>query len=335
VVVYYFNSFNLFSIARLFPVKLRTPLKNMNTPRIIGRLLLSAALCGFATVAQAAVISQSVNNVDWNTAMWGTSPALAPTSGNDYITIVGLTGSTPSTIGAFSNTASVRDNNGTTFGGHSITLVSGVELLLKQAGGQTSSANIIMSGGSIRHATGNGATATIAGTMQIAAESWIGEGSGSTSSGAILTISSTLTGSSTLHLGAAAQDGKIAFTGNLAGFSGTIDIGNSSFSPTRNLTVSFNNADLSGATLKMGFYTSVDILELSGSVSMSALDFNGTTLSDGTYSVADLNARLGNGSQFTGLGSLTIGAIPEPSTYAALVGLAGLTAAGMGRRRRR
>jgi hypothetical protein len=335
VAVYYFNSFNLWAIARPFPVELRTPLKNMNTPRMIGRLLLSAALCGFATVAQAAVISQSVNNVDWNTAMWGPPTAAVPTSGNDYITTAGLAGSTSSTIGAFSNTASVRDNNGTTFGGHSITIVSGVELLLKQAAGQTSNANIIMSGGSIRHATGNNSLATLAGTLQVAAESWIGQGSGNGTgvSNAILTISSTLTGSSILHLAASADPGTIKFTGNLSGFSGTLDIGNAV--STKSVTVSLNNASLGAATVKMGFYNSLDVLDLSGSISLSALNFNGTTLSDGTYSVADLNTRLGNGSQFTGLGSLTIGAIPEPSTYAALVGLAGLTAAGMGRRRRR
>lgn len=299
--------------------------------RKIRSLFLASLFCAASAGMHAAVITQIANTTsgkDWNDAStWGATAA----SGNTYFSTTGFMASTSAGIGNTTYTSLLREN-GVTFNGTSITLVSGTQLLLKQALNQASNGNIILSGGSIRHSTGDNSLATISGILNVAAESWIGEGSGSNNntSNAILTISSTLIGSATLHLGAAVDPGTIAFTGDLSGFSGTLDIGNS-VSGRENLTVSLSGANLGNATVKMGFYTSMDILNLTGSTSMKAFNYNGTVLGNGTYDVSTLNSMFG--SQFTGTGSLTV--VPEPSTFAMLLGSLGITIVFLCRVRRR
>lgn len=274
---------------------------------LLQRIISAVFLVACAEAAQAENIMQIADTAggeNWNNAStWGEITA----TGNNYFTVAGISGDeSASKMGDVPTTSLVRDY-GTTFHGDSITLVSGSQLLLKQRNDEETNGNIILKGGVIRHATSDNAKAIISGTLEIADESWIGESSGTNnnSSSAILTISSTVKGASVLHLCAAVDPGTIAIAGDFSAFSGTLDIGNN-LSDHESVTVSFDGADLSKASLKMGHNTSEDILDISGVVRFGALEFNGSPLAVGTYTVSALNAKFGNGSQFIGSGSIQI-----------------------------
>lgn len=281
--------------------------------------------------AHAATITQTVNDAGagWNSALWGPPTAAAPTSGNAYVTASGLATSAATELGTANVTGRVRAITGQgTFAGDSLQIGSNTELLIKNTG--TYNANIILNGGIIRYSpnTGLGGDATLAGTINVAANSVLGAVQTATQA---FTISSTVTGSSTLRLAAGtATNQTLTFDDgsgtSLNGFDGIFDIGGGG---TR-VTVDFNQAyNMTLAGILMGNYATADVLNLDANISAESFKFGANpTLAAGTYTTTALNTAFGNGSQFTGTGTLTV--IPEPS--AAL--LCGLGLLGLLRRRR-
>jgi hypothetical protein len=114
------------------------------------------------------------------------------------------------------------------------------------------------------------------------------------------------TGDVTVATGAFLTEGNHASFGDLATltFAGT--------SNAASINLNFAGADTLGAV-----YDSI----------------SSTYLAAGTYTAGQLNSYFSS-SVFAGTGSLTIAAIPEPSTHAAIFGALALVAAGISRRRR-
>lgn len=95
----------------------------MNSRKKCQMLAALAAALMIASVAQADTILQTVNNIGWTEAVWG-SPAAVPTAGNDYV-MVGTLGS-PSTLRGL--------NNGENFAGNSFTVDNNCKWLNKAKG---------------------------------------------------------------------------------------------------------------------------------------------------------------------------------------------------------
>jgi hypothetical protein len=283
----------------------------------------SVAACAAVHAADVNQIATGAANTDWNnTAVWGS----APVSGNNYFTVA--SGATATTrLGTGSAVGwRVRDN-GTTFGGDLLTIAGATELLLKQTGDQVSTGNIVLNGGVVRLSTAASSKATLAGSLHVAAESWLGVADTGTP---VLTVNSAVSGDSVLHLATGLGAGTVRFTGDLSGFSGTFRIGGGESSAT----VSFGQSyALPSASVSMGQYSTTDILNLNGDLTVGAFSFGATVFEVGSYSLAALNGSYGNGSQFTGTGNLIVGAIPEPSSSAVLAGLV-VAGAVLSRRRR-
>jgi hypothetical protein len=291
------------------------------------------------SVAQGAIITQTVNASSdasfpsWNSALWGT-PAAAPTSGNTYVTAGGFFAATPNNLGT-SVTGRVRDN-GTTFLGDSLTVVSGTEILLKSISGGTSTANLILDGGAIRYSPNSAGSTTLAGNLDVLSESYLGVAQTSNST---LLVTSTVTGDSLLHLSAGGNTTggapvmTLSFAGDLSGFTGTFDIGggtgNTGGATSVVLRLDFNqDYNLSMVDFLMGTHGTNDQLNLDQNITVGSFTFGTTSLTAGDYTAADLNTQFGTGSQFLGEGILTV--VPEPS--AVLFG--GLGALAFLRRRR-
>lgn len=302
----------------------------------LGGLAVSSLL--FAP-AHAADINQTTNAAaaqgTWNNAtVWGGS---APTAGNNYFTTSGLITAGSTSLNNISVTGRIRDS-GTVFGGDQLTINAGTELLLKGSGTYTSSGNVVLNGGMIRLSPDLSTTTTFAGTLHVADESYVGV---VRLSDTLLDFSSTITGSSVLHIAAATGHGTntanpvltIVFSGDLSGFTGTFSLGGGSFGVNRVAVLDFNqNYNLPSTSFIMGAAGTNDILNLDQSLTFGSFSFGATALGAGTYDATALNTLFGNGSQFTGLGTLTV--IPEPGSYAGVFGVGGLLAAFGSRRRR-
>jgi hypothetical protein len=76
------------------------------------------------------------------------------------------------------------------------------------------------------------------------------------------------------------------------------------------------------------------VVPLDQDVTFASVSIGGTTLANGTYSFATLNSDFNAFFTDGGSGSITVGAIPEPSTYAALLGLGALGTTLLCKRRR-
>ena len=294
--------------------------RSMNQARwLILAMGLSLAMLWLAPTAQAAMITQTVNDTTsttWSTdaVPWGGTKAVA---GNTYVTAGGFVTATDDGL-ALLISGVIRDT-GSIFGGDSITIVSGTELLMKGGNASTTTGNIILNGGGIRYGpngTNPGFKVTLAGTMNVTSGGGvIGFGGNNT-----VTNTCTLTGSGTLSLRAASGSTvpiTNIFAGTLSGFSGTLQIGFTPLATTGggagNLTVAFGQAyTLSSASIVMdnnvnngSLIASTDILNLGFALTVKTFQFGATTLAAGTYTVTQLNGLVGNGSQFTGTGSLT------------------------------
>ncbi len=295
----------------------------------------------FLSSAHAANITQTTNasaaQGSWNNAtVWGGS---APTNGNNYFTATGLTASSSTSLNSISVTGRIRDN-GTVFGGDLLTINAGTELLLKGAGTYTSNGNVVLNGGMIRLSPDSSTTTTFAGTLHVAADSHVGVVRITNTS---LDFTSTITGSNVLNIAAATGNATsgagsilgISFSGDLSGFTGTLKLGGGSFGIERVAVLDFNqDYFLPQTTLIMGASGTNDKLNLDQNLTFGSFSFGATALGAGTYDSATLNGLFGTGSQFTGLGSLTV--VPEPGTYASLMGAASLLAVlGFRRRQRR
>jgi hypothetical protein len=311
-------------------------------PASVARSIASLAFIAIPVLhASAAVIVQTVNdgtNGNWNTrAIWGT-PAATPTAGNDYVTGTGFAAAGATNLGV-SVTGRIRDTGVAPFAGNSLTIVSGSELLLKNLANATSTANIILNGGVIRYAPTGGSAATLAGNLNVAAESWLGTNNGVVTT---FTVASAITGNSILHIAAGSGDSSnlsstISFTGDLSGFTGTFNLGGGTRTGgAKDATLDFGqDYFLPGVALVMGQTASADFLNLDQNLTFGSFSFASTALPAGTYSAANLNTLFGNGGQFIDLaGTHTLTVVPEPSAAALLAG-AGCGLAALGRRRRR
>jgi autotransporter-associated beta strand protein len=155
-----------------------------------------------------------------------------------------------------------------------------------------------------------------------------------TSGGLTKTGTGTLTLSATnTFIGATVSAGTLATT-----TTGTFGAGNVTVAAGAALT--FGNSASIGdlATLfldKTSTASSIN-LNFSGSETVGAVSISSTYLDAGTYDSTQLNsllASMGGNALFTGSGSLTISAIPEPATYAALCGALALGVAAIRRRK--
>lgn len=282
---------------------------------------------GFALVAMAsshaAVTQTNVQTAGnfWNAAAaWG---GTAPFSTEDYITNPTATGAfSPTTIGLGADvavTSRIR-SNGTTFGGNSLTVVSGTEVLNGAIG--TNTVNVTLNGGILRSTTNT----TYAGSLNIASNGgYIGLGGSAGGGGNTFTVGSALTGSGILNLRStdnAAWNPTILFNGDLSAFTGTFQIGGGGglqgnsppdFTTIGGVIVSFSgDHDISLASIVWGDVITTDYLNLGGDVTVGSFQFGSEFLDPGQYDVDFLNANFGNGSQFLGAGTLTI--VPETST---------------------
>lgn len=117
--------------------------RSMNQARwLILAMGLSLAMLWLAPTAQAAMITQTVNDTTsttWSTdaVPWGGTKAVA---GNTYVTAGGFVTATDDGL-ALLISGVIRDT-GSIFGGDSITIVSGTELLMKGFGGGLGSATL-------------------------------------------------------------------------------------------------------------------------------------------------------------------------------------------------
>ena len=282
----------------------------MNLAPFIFRRIVSATALAVPLTTAAATYKQSVNSAgtttEWNDAIWGSGPATAPTDGNGYGTAPGLTSSSITGIGP-SVTGRVRAYGGLnglpTFAGDSLTIVSSTELLIKDPGA-TYDANLVLKGGVVRFAPNNGGgSATLDGMIDVAAESYLGVVQ--QSGGTTLTVGSTFIGANLLHVAGGDNAGNsLVFSGDLSGFSGTLNIGGGN----NRITVGFSQAaPLPAVDLRMGDYSSADRLDLSHGLTFKSFAFGGSPLAPGSYSAGELNALFGNGSQFLeNGGSLTV-----------------------------
>ncbi len=258
-----------------------------------------------ATIVQ--TNSQNASTDSWNAAApWG---GAAPVSGNDYV-------SNPTAAGAFTATATglgvsvtsrVRNTGATVFGGNTLTIVAGTELLLRSTGGPTNTANLILDDGTVRVVGGT----TLAGSIVVSDTGIVGLGGTNT-----LALTSALLGAGTLELRASDGSPTIRLSGDLSGFTGTLQIGGGDLG---HVVVDFDQDYNLLAGLVMGTFSTQDVLNLDQAITVNSFEFGSTFLAPATYSASDLNTAFGSGAQFTGSGTLTV--IPEPSS--ALLGILG------------
>jgi len=245
-------------------------------------------LCAPFTIARGDTITQTVGNIDWNAAMWGT-PAAAPTAGNTYVSATGVTNNTFRISAA--GTAS-------TFGGGSITVVAGTRALMKNQNGAIATINgdLTLDGGRLSHAPNTGPHA---GTLQVTNLVVSGTGSFIDINGvSTLTINGTLTGSGDLLL-----KPELASTGaatisiaSIIGYTGALTVQ----APVR-LDFGSSYTFTNSLTLQTTAILNVD---QSLTIEEGKLIANGVTIPAGTYTGAGIT---GLGANFVdGGGTLTV-----------------------------
>jgi hypothetical protein len=114
------------------------------------KITLAGITVFFAMAASAALINQTVSNLDWNSAVWG-DPAAAPTAGNDYV--------------ADMTTVRIQaDASSGTFWGDSVTINSGATALSKLTGTNiaTVSGTFTLNGGVLLVGPNGAGTGTLA-----------------------------------------------------------------------------------------------------------------------------------------------------------------------------
>ncbi len=247
---------------------------------------LSLAVLGVSIQANAATITQTVGNVDWNAAMWGT-PAAAPTASNDYVT---------ATVGNDLLRLSA-DGSSSTFGGDSLTVVTNTRALMKNAEGTTATinGNFIMDGG--RLSLGVTSSATLSATeFNITAKgAWVDQ----PTNGKTLTIDAILTGVGNLLIdceGIASSTQIISF-GSVGSYTGDITVNEG-----MGLDFGEDHIFAGGLALTAASHLNVD---QTLSFEVGKLTVDGIAIAGGTYTGASLDA-LGTNFNNSG-GTLIIG----------------------------
>ena len=139
----------------------------------------------------------------------------------------------------------------------------------------------------------------------------------------VVTGASTYTGGLTVSAGTMATGATGSFGGGNINFTGgTLTFGNAA-SIADSATLSFDSANVTAVNLS---FVGTEILF--GLTNTS----NSMSIGDGIYSANDLNMFFGS-TVFAGGGYLSVGAVPEPATYAAIFGVLALAGAVLRRRR--
>ena len=260
------------------------------------------------TLSQAggALYVQTVDNIDWNAAMWG-SPASAPTAGNNYESAA---------VGGNNRFRISASGASSTFAGDNLTLVTGTTALNKTLNGNTSTVTgtLTLDGGNIVHAPNAGSIATLA------TGGFVVTGTGSTIglayTGNSLSITGGLSGTGDLLLDYQDVGAVISRTlsfGSVGAYTGTISV-------TEKVQLDFGSDVDFGGNLAIDSDSFLNI-DQSITIARDALTFDGSVIAAGIYSGTDLTD-LGAGF-LDGGGTLTV--LPEPSSIA-LLGLGGAMA---------
>src|SRR6266852_263766 len=132
---------------------------------ILGTILLAGATAPAATILQ--TVTEGTG-IDWTAASWGSPPAAAAASGNNYESPSSFTVRTPN-----KNLSSLYSTN---FAGDSLQIDAGSILYLKHGGNATNAArvNLVLNGGAMTFHGGFAPTpATVGGTLQVITDSVI------------------------------------------------------------------------------------------------------------------------------------------------------------------
>ena len=281
-------------------------------------ILVAAVTALSANAATITINPGAASNAAWNTAIWGTTPAV-PTSGNDYIhNINGRNIRGGGTHGEFSGDKFIARN--------------GAQLGLS---GNVTNLNLVLDGG--RMDTRNTGISTVNGTLVVASNSSIVVRNGN------LVMNATLSGSSQLTLLNEAVNSignAMTISGTDGGFSGTFRaIESVNAGANRPLLLTFGTS-YEGATLQIDQANTIAnaaVYQLTGAISFKNVlmpDGSGglVDLLPGTYNATALGAAGVSSTYYNNLGG-SIVVIPEPSSAALVAGALGALV--LLRRRRR
>ena len=262
----------------------------MNTINMFGKkvMLGAAGMILLASFASAATVTQTVDDIDWNAAMWG-YPEASPTADNDYVSATG-------TVRFCASGASGE------FEGNSLTIVTGSKALIKLNNGNTATVNgdIIMDGGLLTLGPNANSHATLDLTqLVLQSNSEIG----CANVGLTLTIDGTLTGTGDITVvhdaGTAGGTRKVVFNA-ISNYTGSINV-------TEGMDIGFGSDYTFTAPLTL---SDGSVLTVDHTLTFGALKTNGTAIAAGTYSGTNEIAALG--ANFTGDGTLIVS---NPSKY--------------------
>ncbi len=323
-----------------------------HAPSVPTLAVTAAMLCFSFAPANADTINQVQTNdtsgESWLTPATWSNNAVA-SSGNDYVSGSGMVLRSPTTTNS-------------TFGGDSLT-INGAQFNLTGSStpGTITIADLrVTNGGAVVNGSGTSQTQTIAGgTVNFTGNSFF-RLNANDSTARHITLSSQLTGDGNVGL---MQKGTLTLNGAGNAFSGTWTVGGTNVNILgTNYTntasrISTLDAVSSGSlginsSLVANAYSIIKIgydWETTGSLSLglnsklflennltvSSFFINGADLGTGVFTYDFLNENYAGYFDTTGLeGSITVGMIPEPSTYAALAGATLLGFAALRRRRR-
>ncbi len=291
---------------------------------IIAQLVACSPASG-TDILEAATAAAS--GTDWNQgSQWnGGNP---PTSGINYVLYTNTSNNSTlsSYYGVSFGTGYIRTpaNNGASgFLGDNLILPPGTEILLKQTSGGSASANIIFTNYNNISPVGlyplvrlgpstSGGTATLNGTITLRVDSYVANDAGATMT---LNIASLVAGGGNLTL-VSANAGTFSttrtnlVTGDWSGFTGTLNIGNSTVAGVVELNNSAWNVNMALTMPRAN-----GVLVLDKGISVKGFSIANNTVSAGTYTPGQLTA-LGFGGSFSGTGSLTVGFTAPPGLAA-------------------
>jgi hypothetical protein len=286
-------------------------------------------LCGYAKAADILeAAGGGASGKNWNQGSQWTDLAI-PTPGNNYVLYTNTSNNSgfSSYYGVSFGTGYIRtpaDNSASVFLGDSLVIPPGTAIAMKETDGGSASANIVFTNyNNISTAnlypmvrlgpSTSGGTVTLHGTIANRCDSYIAIAA---SAPMTLVIDSTVTGTGNLTLVSSAgssSDGTTygstrtnLVTGDWSGFSGTLNIGNSTMAATVELNLSAGNTNM---TLTMANTNGALILDQT--IYVAGFTIAGNSVPNGTYTPADL-ANLGYGGNFDGTGTLVVNhAIPS------------------------
>ncbi len=286
--------------------------------------LLTATLGAALTVAmtpaiQAATITQDESQggaepLGWNkTSIW--SPNGAPTAGNDYVNPVSFVVRTP-------------EANNSIFAGDSLTIKGTLALKSGNDNSYTKTVNDLrLDGATISNFTsGAGRTQTLNGNITVLSDSIVNTGNASQDRHFI--FGAKISGSAILTLDSYNSNSRTAITNASNDFTGTWSVAAGVARFTDAGTVGAGDVLVTGGNLEIQHNWTSPTASLDvqgGKIALSTYNWTiagltiGTNvLTANTYSVAQLNSYGTPGVTFTGSGTITVNAIPEPMSLALL-----------------